>query len=276
MTTLYVQVNPWQGPDKISQTRGGENIQPDQFRVGDKVIIKTPLGNDLGIIVKIKKGESEEGKKKENFIVRLAKKDDLQKYKQKNEKRKESLHICEQLTREKNLSMKIVDALYSFDGGRVTFFFIAPRRVDFRDLVQELAGRLHKTVRMHQIGARQEAKLKGDIGPCGRPLCCKKFLNHLGNVTTDFIFDQQLIQRGAERLTGICGRLKCCLAYEEEKYKKMAEKLPAEGEVIRTKKGRGEVIGRHILAQRVLIKTKKDGKIEVEADEIIKKDNKGK
>ena len=105
--------------------------------------------------------------------------------------------------------------------------------------------------------------MAGDIGPCGRTLCCQVFLKELGNVSTDFVFDQQLSQRGPERLTGICGRLKCCLAYEEANYKELSRNLPPLGTVIKTEKGEARIIDRHILAQTVTVETKDNIKMEI-------------
>ena len=153
--------------------------------------------------------------------------------------------------------MKLIDAHFSYDGGRIVFAYIAPERVDFRTLVKDLTHRFHKSVRMHQVGVREEAGFTGDIGPCGRPLCCLKFLKNLGNVGTELIFDQQLAHRGTERLSGICGRLKCCLLFEEENYKELAKNLPVVGSIVKTKRGEGKVINWHILTQSVDIKTDK-------------------
>ena len=116
--------------------------------------------------------------------------------------------------------MKIMDAYFSFDGGRIIFLFTAPDRVDFRQIVKDLSKAFHKSIRLHQIGIRQAFGLGGDIGPCGLPLCCKNFLGEIGlsKVSTNLINDQNLSHRGIDRLTGVCGRLKCCLLFEEEMY----------------------------------------------------------
>ena len=165
-------------------------------------------------------------------------------------------YICESLVKKVELKIKIIDALFSFDGGRITFAFVAPGRVDFRLLVKDLAQKFHKSIRMHQVGARQETGLSGDIGPCGRPLCCLSFLKKLGHITTDMMFHQNLSQRGPERLSGMCGRLKCCLSFEEDSYCKILKELPSVGSKVKTKQGVGKVIGYRILERIVIVKTK--------------------
>jgi cell fate regulator YaaT (PSP1 superfamily) len=147
--------------------------------------------------------------------------------------------------------MKVVDCHCSFDNQRLTFAFIADGRIDFRNLVKELNKHFQKSIRLHQLGVRDEAKIEGDIGSCGLVQCCKSHLKKLGNVTSDYADIQQVAHRGSERLSGVCGRLKCCLAYENEVYQERAKKLPAIGARVSTKHGRGEIIGWHVLKSTV-------------------------
>ncbi len=275
MVVIFVQLSSWDNPCRITQLRGGETIEKGFFQVGEHVIIKTNLGTDLGKIVKIEEESKEQEQKQEqgegNFILRKCVPDDMVKLKERNKYKKEAIKKCEILVKKKNLPMKIIDALFSFDGSKIIFAFTASTRIDFRDLVKDLVQKFHKSIRIHQVGVRQETGLMGDIGPCGRSLCCLSFLKNLGHVTTEMMFDQQLSQRGPERLSGICGRLKCCLAFENEMYKKLKETLPAIGETVKTKKGKGKVIDRHVLKQTVVIETgdKKDKtRIEVPLSEI--------
>ncbi len=264
---VFVQVVSWEEPYELTQTRGGHLIEAGRFQPGDRVVIKTEMGTELGEVIKIEEKPDEEGVEEAhsvdsgeqetiegaNFILRKASSVDLDKYKEKNKTKKEVIKKCEELVKKRKLAMKIIDVLFSFDGGRIIFAFTAPGRIDFRDLVKELAQKFHKSIRMYQVGVRQETGLFGDIGPCGRPLCCQKFLKKLGSVTTDLIFDQQLAHRGPERLSGVCGRLKCCLAFEEEAYKELAKKLPAIGSKVKTTKGEGRVVDWHILKQSVMV-----------------------
>lgn len=254
MVVVYLQLAPWYKPYEITQKRGGEQIEKNQFKLGDWLLIKSDLGTDLGKVIKIEEKEedqiSEESKKR--FILRKANSSDLKRIKERNFNKKEIIDECERLAKKRNLSMKIIDALFSFDGSKIIFAFTAPHRVDFRDLVKDLVQKFHKSIRMHQVGVRQETCLAGDIGPCGRCLCCS-FLKDLGNVTTEMMFNQQLSQRGPERLSGVCGRLKCCLAFENEEYKKLREKLPPIGKEIKIKKGKGKVVDWNILKQTVRV-----------------------
>jgi len=274
MVIVFVQLALWDAPYAIMQVRGGELVEKNQFKVNDYLIIRTDLGTDLGKVIKIEeKSKEEDDQHQKNFILRKANSRDIEKLKERNKHKKETLEKCEQLVKKRKLSMKVIDAHFSFDGSKIIFAFTAPSRIDFRFLVKDLVQEFHKSIRMHQVGARQETGLAGDAGPCGRSLCCLSFLKKLGHVTTEMMFDQQLSQRGPERLSGICGRLKCCLAFENEMYKDLKEKLPALGEKVKTKKGNGKVVDWHILKQTVMVeimdeKEKQKVIIEVPIDEI--------
>ena len=272
MFVISVQVAPWINPYKFIQKRGDFQIKKGEFNIGDKVIIKTSIGGDLGEITKIdeiKENEEEavRNETSENFILRKASQEDLSKYEERNNEKDKTIKRCEKIIKKTNLPIKIIDVLFAFDGGKMTFAFTSPSRIDFRELVKELVQEFHKSIKMHQVGARQETGLIGDIGSCGRGLCCMSFLKKLGNVSTNLILEQQLTQRGSDRLTGMCGRLKCCLVFEEEMYKELAQKLPAIGTKVKTSEGMGEVVERHVLKQTVVVKVK-DTKIEVEVDKI--------
>jgi len=263
---IFIQLVSWDDIYNARFLRGEKLIEKDMFSVGDRVIIKTKAGNDLGFITKVAETKEKE-LVKEAIILRKAHSDDLKKFQEKNKDKKIAIKICEDLSKKRELQIKIIDALFSFDGGRITFAFVSPGRVDFRFLVRDLAQKFHKSIRMHQVGARQETGLSGDIGPCGRPLCCLSFLKKLGHVTTDMMFHQNLSQRGPERLSGMCGRLKCCLSFEEDAYCKILKELPSIGSKVKTKQGVGKVTGYRILEKIVIIKTK-DEFLEIPLDEI--------
>lgn len=256
MIILSIQLAPWDNmPYYVSRARGGLPIEKDDFCVGDSVIIKTETATDLGKVIRIEQASDEDVEKSEvNFILRRANSEDLKKWEEKNKEKKQAIKKCQSLVKKKDLPMKIIDALFSFDGGRITFAFSASSRIDFRKLVKELSQEFHKSIRMHQVGARQGVRVSGNIGPCGRTLCCLSFLSKLGSVTTDMMVDQQLSHRGPERLTGPCGRLKCCLAYEQSAYKELTKNLPPIGSKVKTKQGPGKVIDWHVLKQTVVIK----------------------
>src|SRR4030042_664359 len=130
------------------------------------------------------------------------------------------------------LPMKIIDASYSLDGGGITYAFTSDGRVDFRSLVKKLSKKLQRSIRLHQIGARDESRQGGGFGICGRELCCVRFKSNLPSITSEMAKVQQIAHRGSERISGVCGRLMCCLAFEEEQYRKLAEQFPKHGEEV--------------------------------------------
>jgi len=267
MVFLYIQREPWDKVLKISHRGGGHEIKSTDFNVGDYVIFHSSLGTDIGKIIKIEtKEESEE--KCENILLRKATKEDLLKIKKQNKTKKKDLKICREAIKRHKLAMKVVDAHYSFDGGKIIFAFTSSKKIDFRDLVKDLSKIFHRSVILYQIGARQEAGTEGDIGPCGYPLCCKTFLKKLGNISVDFVKDQQLEHQGLDRLTGYCGRLKCCLQYEEELYKELTKNLPPVGSKVKTPKGIGKVVERHILKQTLVVLLEDGNKFEFSLNEI--------
>jgi len=158
-----------------------------------------------------------------------------------------ALQACHDLIKKFDLNMKLVDVRSDYDNGRLTFAFVANGRVDFRELVKELTHRFSKNIRLQQIGIRDEAKAVGDQGRCGLGLCCRTHLTKFTSVGSDVAEAQDLIGRGSDRLSGACGRLMCCLAYEAEGYKELAAKLPELGSEITVDGQRGVVIGQNVL-----------------------------
>ncbi len=278
MRIVQIQFVPW---DKIY------NFLPNNLdlNIGDKVIVKTELGTEIGEVVgfsdtkemnteekqekkqitdlsKDNSGELEEkdkdkSKDKEERIIkpviRRATPLDLEKIPNMADKKK-ALDYCKKMKEKYNLPMKFIDVHFSFDGSRITFAFIADGRIDFRELVKDLTRHFGRTIRLQQIGIRDEAKIMGDYGHCGRPLCCGRFLGELASITSEMADIQQCSHRGSERISGICGRLMCCLAYEENGYEKLAAKLPALGTFVNIDGKRGEIAGHHVLKQTVDIK----------------------
>jgi len=229
--------------------------------VGDLVIVKTILGEDLGTISDWAEFEPSTSQEKTDDnvdtknvsieqksisdvkpMLRRATDDDLKKLSQQQQQNIKYLHDCKELIKKYGLNeMKLIDVNESFDGARLTFYFTADTRVDFRDLVKELVKNYRKKIRLQQVGVRDAAKTSGDFGPCGLPLCCRAWLADVGNVSPDYIKDQDLGHRGVDRLSGPCGRLKCCLRFEEEAYKYNLDKLPKVGDIIKTAAGPGKV-----------------------------------
>lgn len=265
------------------------NLDP---KVGEMVIVDTELGLELGEVVgfadvnesdfisaKEEKKKNEEKKEKETDdnkeeekkvlkpIVRKATKEDLGKMPNKKERR-EALSYCKKMITKRELEMKLIDVNFSFSNNRITFAFIADGRVDFRELVKDLTSHFNKLIRLTQIGVRDEAKFMGDFGHCGRQLCCRKFIKDFTSVTSEMTEVQQVTHRGSERLSGICGRLMCCLAYEHEGYKKLAEKMPDIGQKVNVDGKKGTVVDCHVLKQTVNVEfdDSKEGKVVIEVD----------
>lgn len=184
-------------------------------QVGDVVIINTEYGIESAEVKKINVSIEGEYSK----IVRKATVIDFETIEKNSRKNEEATEVCKKLVKESKLSMKIVDAHFSFDGGKVVFLFIAERRVDFRGLVKMLSKHFQRSIRLQQIGSRDEARKKGGFGVCGRELCCIKFSGSLKSITTEDAKVQRMGRRGSDRISGLCGRLKCCLGFEAEQYK---------------------------------------------------------
>lgn len=245
MIIATIEITPW---EKFLAINSNEL----NLSIGDFVILNTEFGKELGKIIKLH--ESNNDSETNVLIERLASTSDYKILNDLNTENNEAIEYCREIIKKHDLSMKLVDCYHSFDGQRLSFAFIADGRVDFRELVKELGRHFQKSIRLHQMGVRDEAKIKGDIGCCGLKQCCRGHLKKLGNVTSEFAEDQQVVHRGSERLSGICGRLKCCLAYEENYYQELIKKLPQIGTKVKTKHGRGEVIGWHVLKCSVDVK----------------------
>jgi len=252
MRVVQVQFSSW---DKKYNFDAAEI----DLKVGDKVIVKTELGVELGRVVgfndlpevkvKTEDGEAAQEIKK---IIRKAEPDDLKKLPNEKQKKKDFIY-CKKIIEKYQLPMKLVDVHYSFDDARITFPFIADSRIDFRELVKDLTKHFSRSIRLQQIGIRDEARFCGDFGHCGRALCCARFLGDLNSITSEMAELQQCVHRGSERISGICGRLMCCLSYEEDGYKKLAENLPPVDSLVKVEGRKGRVLARYILKQTVKV-----------------------
>lgn len=263
------------------------------LEIGEKVIVKTELGMELGEIagfaeidpkkIKIDEQVAEDAAaenpdstdKAIKPIIRKATMHDLDKMPGLKE-RKEALEVCRKIKDKYGLAMKFVDAHFSYDGSRITFAFIADGRIDFRELVKELTRNFGKSIRLQQIGIRDEAKISGDIGHCGKALCCRGHLRQLESINSEMAELQDCSHRGSDRISGICGRLMCCLAYEQSGYEELAKRLPPMGAKVNVDGKRGVVVGHHILKQAVDVEFKDNGEnsgivVEVDLDRHKKK-----
>lgn len=247
VTIAQVQFAPWDKSYDFS-------ISQADIMSGDYVMVKTELGLELGRVLSVSAPDvvPEETKSTRELkpIIRKADEADLAR-RPSPERRNEALRICRELADRNSLTMKLVDCYISWSGDRYNFAFIAEGRVDFRDLVKELAGRLGGNIRLTQIGTRDEARLCGICGPCSRDLCCRGILKGFCSITSEMAEAQQIAHRGSDRISGLCGRLKCCLSYEFEGYKELDGQLPPIGSKLNRGQVKGTVVGHHILKQSV-------------------------
>jgi len=217
--------------------------------VGDTVIVETELGKEMGRVTHVFE-ESGESDREIKPILRLADFDDAARIPGEDRKA-EMMEYCRLAIEKLALPMKLVDVHFSWEGKRLNFAFIADGRIDFRELVKDLSSHFGLNIRLTQIGTRDEARIAGDCGPCGRGLCCRGFLEDFSSITSEMAEAQQVVHRGSERISGMCGRLMCCLSYEYEGYKAMAGELPPIGTRVNVDGTRGVVAGHHILKQTV-------------------------
>jgi len=230
-------------------------FDPGDFvlELGTLVIVETVRGLELGRVV----GEQREITESEIVgelkpVIRLVEEADLERLKLLQARHKEVLAVCNQKIKEHSLPMHLVRAEYSFDGSRLTFYFTAAERVDFRLLVRDLARAFRSRIELRQIGPRDEAKLLGGLGSCGRTFCCASFLPDYAHVTVKMAKEQDLPLNPA-RISGVCGRLLCCLSYEHQQYVELKPTLPRRGMRVQTPDGVGEVIGMNVLQQMVTV-----------------------
>ena len=202
-------------------------------------------------------------------IIRLVGPDDLRVEADNLDREARARRLCLERIHERAMAMKLVNVDYAFDGRKAVFYFIAENRIDFRDLVRDLANTLRVRVEMKQIGARDETKVTGGLGPCGRELCCSSWLRDFEAVTVKMAREQGLALNPS-RLAGMCGRLKCCLRYEYATYVELKRGLPAVGKRVQCVKGDGKVIRQNIFTQTVLIQREEDGGVvEATREELV-------
>lgn len=244
MKIIKVQFAPW---DKVYNF-----ANPDfQLSSGDYVVVDTEMGQEVGKVIAC--DSSNTSSKDLKNVIRKAEFDDIAKVFD-DTRKNEALFFCQEIIDKLKLPMKLVDVHFSFEGNKANFAFISEGRVDFRELVKEIAIKLGANIRLTQIGTRDEAKIMGDCGPCGRGLCCREFLCEFSSITSEMAEAQQVVHRGSDRISGMCGRLMCCLNYEYEGYKELAGQLPPIGTKVNVDGLRGVISGHHILKQTVDVK----------------------
>jgi cell fate regulator YaaT (PSP1 superfamily) len=222
---------------------------------GDQVIVKTEQGLGLGQVVRgpVKLEQVEEGKEYKK-IFRLANEADLDQFRKVQEREKEAFQFCLERIKERKLPMKLVRVECFFDGSKVIFYFTADGRIDFRELLKDLVHRFHTRIEMRQIGVRNEAKLLGGLGPCGRELCCASFLPDFAAVSVKMAKEQNL-PLNPTKISGICGRLMCCLTYEYETYQELKKDFPKIGKTIASPLGPVKVLRQNIMDGTIVVET---------------------
>lgn len=259
-----------------------------EVKIGDKVIVETVKGIECGTVAlekkEIKNAQLTQPLKK---IIRIATRNDIKKLEENKKKEKEAFNKCLKKIEKHKLDMKLIDVEYAFDNSKILFYFTAEGRVDFRELVKDLASVFRTRIELRQIGIRDEAKMMGGLGICGRPLCCKTFLGEFQPVSIKMAKDQGL-SLNPTKISGTCGRLMCCLKYEQDVYNELLKRTPKIGAIVNTPEGKGTVIEQNLLTGKLTVSldknpeaapvsfgvdqviTIKDAKIKIEKEELEK------
>ena len=227
-----------------------------EINLGDKVVVETAMGDELGEVV-INKRELPNDKITNPLkkVIRIATNQDLKKMEHYKSKEPEALKICSEKIKQQKLDMNLTDVEYKFDGSKIIFYFTAEGRIDFRELVKELASVFKTRIELRQIGVRDEVRRIGGNGVCGRELCCCSFLGNFETVSIKMAKEQN-ISLNPSKISGNCGRLMCCLKYEQEVYEEKLKGLPRIGAIVKTKDGTGEVCAVETLKEIVRVKYK--------------------
>ena len=242
------------------------------LKANDYVVVQTTRGLELGqVVIAPKQVLASEVSGQLKPIARKAEDKDIKHAQEFANKEREALAECGKLIAKLNLPMKLLSTKYNLDGSRLTFFFTAEERVDFRELVRELTNRFKTRIELRQIGPRDEAKLMGGLGRCGRPLCCTSFLSEFDPVSIRMAKEQDLTL-DPMKISGVCGRLLCCLVYENEQYRKMKEKLPKKGQRVSTPMGIGSVAGANVVKETVLVELESQASVELPLSKVTIED----
>ena len=263
-------------------------FDPDgkQLKKFDKVIVETARGVECGeVATENREVEDEKIVYPLKKLIRIATEEDLETVARNKEKEKKAFEICMDKIAKHGLDMKLVEVEYTFDNNKILFYFTSDGRVDFRELVKDLAGVFRTRIELRQIGVRDESKMIGGLGMCGRPLCCSSFLGDFQPVSIKMAKEQGL-SLNPTKISGTCGRLMCCLKYEQEAYEHLLRVTPKVGAIVETSDGRGTVVETNLLKgvvkvnldrrpgaapqayDRHDVKVIKDGKIKVAKEEL--------
>ncbi len=233
------------------------------IKIGDRVIVETARGIEYGyVVLGNRQVEDDKVVLPLKPVIRMATNEDESAEKRNKDKEKEAFRICQEKIKKHNLEMKLIDAEYTFDNNKVLFYFTADGRIDFRELVKDLASVFKTRIELRQVGVRDETKIMGGIGICGRTLCCHSYLSEFIPVSIKMAKEQNL-SLNPTKISGVCGRLMCCLKNEEETYEVLNSKLPNTGDYVTTADGlKGEVHSVSVLRQmvKVIVTVDKDEK----------------
>ena len=238
---------------------------------GDAVVVQTPEGPAVGTVarpipaIEVRKAPPAESPAR---VVRRASREDVLTRLKHEQREREAHRICLLKIRERGLPMKLTRVEHVFDGSRLIFYYTAEGRVDFRELVRDLAAHFHMRIEMRQIGVRDEAKLLADYGDCGKPVCCNTHMLVMPPVSMKMA-KLQKSTLDPTKISGRCGRLKCCLRFEQDVYEEFQRELPSPGSRIVTGKGQGRVLAQEILARKLLVEFEDGRRLVINADEIL-------
>lgn len=239
-------------------------FDPDNIDIkkGAKVIVETARGLEYGeAVIGIREVDESEIVAPLKKVVRIVTAEDQTRHDDNKTKEKEAYDLCLRKITEHKLPMKLIDVEYTFDNSKIIFYFVADGRIDFRELVKDLAAVFRTRIELRQIGVRDESKMIGGLGPCGRSMCCSSFLGDFEPVSIKMAKEQNL-SLNPTKISGVCGRLMCCLNYEQQTYENIRSKTPTVGSIVKTKDGQGEVVENNILLEMVKVR------IKVNSDEV--------
>ena len=221
-------------------------------KINEKVLVETQMGLAIGKVIAVKSDYKYDEKEPLKRIIRKATDKDLEKNRELKEDAVKAGFIFRNKIKKYNLNLKLVATEYTFDRKKLIFYFASEERVDFRSLVKDLAAIFKVRIELRQIGVRDFAKMVGDCGSCGKTLCCKSFINKFDSVSIKMARDQGVVVTPS-KITGVCGRLKCCIGFENEQYNEIKENYPATGQEVITDEGKGNVVSMNMLNDLIFI-----------------------
>lgn len=241
-------------------------FDPDNLPINksDYVIVETARGLEYGeAVIGIREVPEDDIVAPLKKVIRIADEEDKAKNADNKARQVEAFDICLEKIKNHGLPMKLIDVEYTFDNSKVIFYFVADGRIDFRELVKDLAAIFRTRIELRQIGVRDESKMVGGLGPCGRTMCCSTFLGDFEPVSIKMAKEQNL-SLNPTKISGVCGRLMCCLNYEQNAYEEIRKRMPTVGSIVDTPEGRGEVVENNLLLENLKVRAKFEGRDEVE------------